>query len=214
MKHIVKGPAPTELEEFKDNFRIINHREPMYKDFRETDAWRHLREILLGEQGYICCYCMQGIEDWDSHLEHFTPRVDGKLHPHSILSDHIELEYSNLFMSCNGETSSPREHCGHKKDDTQTAMLVCPTDDDVEGQFSYTINGKIDGITPKAMTTIRVLGLDSYALERHRKTAIYEVIKELNDSDIDMLIHKYECRDARGMFTPYCKAITYCLRHI
>lgn len=212
MKQIVKDTSPAEFEKWKEDFKALYHSDPLYKDFRETEEWVHLREVLLDEQGYICCYCMKRIEDWDSHIEHFIPRADRKLHPHSISVSHIELEYNNLFMSCNGEPKKPNDHCGRKKDSEQAVMLVCPTSPDVENQFIYEADGGIKGVTPEAMTSIRILGLDSYALNRHRETAIYTALGDGN-FDPDTLVQVYESRDAHGMYSPYCTAIVYCLKH-
>ena len=80
-----------------------------------TPEWEDLIQALLKEQGYICCYCMQRIYGEDSHIEHFVPRDIKNTDPHSMRASDVELNYGNLFESCNGEHWD-WSHCGRFKD--------------------------------------------------------------------------------------------------
>lgn len=167
MKQIFKRPEPSYFTEWKDNFRASVGREPKYSDFRNTPEWQRLIYDLLEDQGYICCYCMKRIEGWDSHIEHFIPRNIINTHPHSLRAQDVELDYLNLFESCNGENNQ-WDHCGRFKDREESPMLVSLLEDGVERRFKYDVlTGRIDAVDSEdqgAMTTIRVLGLNTYQL--------------------------------------------------
>ena len=74
MKRIVKNDPPEWFENWKRNFETANGRKAAYKnDFPQREI-RKLREVLLREQGYICCYCMGRLDIDSSHVEHFRPK--------------------------------------------------------------------------------------------------------------------------------------------
>lgn len=77
MKRINKEDSPVWFEVWKQDYNRINGREAHYKeDFSSDDEdgkkrRQRLREQLIKEQGYICCYCMKKISLNTSHIEHF-----------------------------------------------------------------------------------------------------------------------------------------------
>lgn len=216
MKHIEKLPEPDFFINWKENFRHSNGREPTYKDFMGTDEWHNLRNILLNEQGFICCYCMKSVgdwdedaNDWDSHIEHFIPRNIGNVQPHSYRAQNVQLNYDNLFISCNGKRCC-KDHCGHYKKSEDSPMILSPTNPDVEEAFKYNpLDGEIIGTSAEAMTSARVLNLNTLELKRHRRTAIY--YSELFDDDFEekreQLIEFYSSRNEAGAYIPFCMAI-------
>ncbi len=215
MKYIEKTPSPDFFEGWKQRFQEQHGSQPTYHDLKGQVKAR-LKQYLLEEQGYLCCYCMANIEvtSDSSHLEHFIPRADGRNHPHSLQFQDVELGYQNLFLSCNGEWCD-ESHCGKYKDSTTALMLVSPASTEVQDAFSYTVSGDIDGTTPKAMTSVRVLNLQSAALKRHRKTAIWN--SGFFDDDFpdekDALIELYSSKDSDGKFTPFCEAILFVMKN-
>lgn len=221
MKHIEKGPEPEFFTKWKENFCITNGREPKYDDFRNTDEWHDLRQILLEEQGFICCYCMQNVGDWDqianrwdSHMEHFVPRSIGNIHPHSCRAQDVQLSYDNLFISCNGEHCD-EEHCGHYKKSEDSPMILSPALPDVEKRFKYNLlNGSIDGIGAEAMTSIRVLNLNNYDLKRRRASAIYNsgYFDDDFEEKSEELIELYSSRNELGAYIEFCMAIVNVMR--
>lgn len=217
MKQITKRSEPSYFTEWKDDFRRLHGREPEYKDFHGTSEWEDLIYDLLEEQGYICCYCMKEINGWDSHIEHFVPRNIKNTYPHSVRAQNVELDYQNLFESCNGEENQ-WDHCGRLKDSDENPMLVSPLESGVEQRFKYDmLTGEIDASDPEdqeAMTTIRILGLNTYQLCRHRINAFNTADQEFRDGiPFDELIGMYSNRDDRGAFIPYCVAVTWVLEH-
>lgn len=219
MKRIQKmGKEPSELTDWIKNFRSQEGREPRYKDFRETPEWYNLIQTLLKEQGYICCYCMKEIQGWDSHIEHFIPRTMTKKDPHSIRAQDIELSYFNMLESCNGEYGD-RLHCGRFKDSESSPMILSPTDEKIEERFSYNLlNGEIeaaDAADQEAMTTIRILNLNSEDLKGHRLSAFYSsgILEVESDDERDDLIDFFSIRDSQGAFAPYCAALVWALKN-
>ena len=220
MKRIVKQESPDWFENWKETFRNVEHREPHYKgDFSTDDAdgalrRKRLKEELIKEQGYLCCYCMMRIHPETSHIEHFWPKE-------KEFKD-MDLEYDNLYASCNGENSISleEEHCGHRKNNWWIPDMIPPSSMDIESLFHYTPDGKIHSakgqrLSYAAQEMIRNLGLDHFHPERNRRRAIEasEVYDEedYTEEDIRSFIDYYSHME-HGKYVPYCKAITDCLR--
>ncbi|WP_295856698.1 retron system putative HNH endonuclease [uncultured Oscillibacter sp.] len=215
MKRIVKGKEPSDFTAWKEQFRQAHGKEPEYKDFRMTPEWKNLIQTLLKEQGYICCYCMQRIYGEDSHIEHFVPRDIKNTDPHSMRASDVELNYGNLFESCNGEHWD-WSHCGRFKDRESDPILLSPAQEDIEERFCYGLDGSIDAVhadDSAAMSTIRILNLNDTVLKRHRRTAIFTALKNADPkSSNEALIDSYSRQDESGMFAPYCMAVIWALR--
>ncbi len=213
MRKIDKEDAPKWFEAWKRDFKKLNGREAHYKkDFSTDDRdgrerRKSLRDQLIKEQGAICCYCMKRIFLENSHIEHFWPKVS---------FPKIDLEYDNLFASCNGEgVISSDEHCGHKKEDWWREDMIPPTDAKVEDLFRYSDDGRIHSVARRATANIaqemiKQMGLNSYHLVRNRRDAIEssEVFDErgYSDEDIRNFINYYYNKDS-GRYVPYCMAI-------
>ena len=81
MKYIVKHPAPQAFENWKKQENPITWDDfPSNLPQNQEDgivyySKNELRERLLDEQGYICCYCQQEIKnDFNTVVEHLKPR--------------------------------------------------------------------------------------------------------------------------------------------
>ncbi len=123
-----------------------------------------VKTILLNEQGYICCYCEDRIQNDSSHIEHVKPK--GRQEFASLVS-----EYDNLLCSCN-----TRQACGNVKD--KFVIAVTPLDQICADSFSYSENGKIQGLSEAAEAVIQLLKLDSERLNRAREGVINELLWE------------------------------------
>ena len=77
MKFIVKGNEPAAWKSYRETSGV---------DF---DAIPELKEALLNEQGYICCYCMNGIKEDNMKVEHYKPR---SIYPA------LKMDYTNLLL--------------------------------------------------------------------------------------------------------------------
>ena len=205
MKRILKGNSPKFFEDWKRNFEIRNSRKPNYKFDFKGDTKSDLKRELLKEQGYLCCYCMDRVLDESSHIEHFIPQVHCR---------DKDLDYSNMFVSCNGYTEELwDDHCGHRKDNWyDSSLMLSPTSVKIDESFEYTIDGHIFGKNVKAIEMIAQLGLDSYDLNRKRKAALEasEFYEEFtyDDDEINRFIESYETK-VDDCYTPFCNVIIY-----
>lgn len=214
MKWIQKHSSPPDFEQWKADFQAAHGRRPTYDDLKGTPK-KNLKSVLIAEQGHICCYCMARISADTSHIEHFVPRAESRRDPHSVMAADNQLGYENLFVSCEGEEKDGQwdgRHCGRIKDNEGTAMLASPTDPAVSSYFSYDVKGNIQGLTPEAMTTVRVLNLQDIALIRHRRKAIFSFLKR-EDEDLENLLEECGSMTEDGMYSPFCEAVAYVLGH-
>lgn len=102
MRHIVKNIAlASTFETWKDDFDINPTLIQTSSSSKELWDWfgrtfpvekNNLKEALLKEQGYICCYCGQELENGiPTAIEHFRPK--------SVYKNLI-FDYNNLMASC------------------------------------------------------------------------------------------------------------------
>ena len=175
MKHIIKGDSPEAFERWKVENQFTSWdsfagKLPP-KDKREKGVTYYskteLREVLLEEQGYTCCYCEKEISnDHKTAIEHVEPR-EGDTQTERI------FDYSNLILSCNGgeKDPPPKElHCDAKKG--KKLIPISPLDERCETEITFTVEGKILGLTEDAQQTISVLNLHIPKLNNMRKEAI------------------------------------------
>lgn len=191
MRHIRKNPAPQAFEDWKKSSNptewsdLMNeplHREAGIQYFTKTE----LRAALLKEQGHLCCYCQQRIENTEStEIEHLFPRngedkVQGKAKM---------FEYENLMAACDGGSTANRkrrqkepltpsypEYCDRSK--KEKVLPFSPLQPDVESRLSYSrmddkVSIKPVGEDPEVFTVIeRTLNLNTPFLEKRRGEAI------------------------------------------
>lgn len=131
-----------------------------------------LKDSLLKEQGYLCCYCECRVDKLDSHIEHFIPR--GK-------DNNKRFDYNNLHISCTKQGKEKR--CGHKKDNEFNEDLISPLEEDCSSHFSYKTSGEIEGIDKRGKETREICNLHSKALTERRK-ALIDVFLSYNDDDL------------------------------
>ena len=178
MKHIVKQVEPTLFAQWKAanpgatyNVDLCNFGNPAAMAARTA-----LKNSLLAEQKYICCYCECRVSDANSHIEHFRPKDPAQF-------PHLQLEYSNLMASCTKKPMGmPDEHCGHKKGNFFSADLVSPLEVDCSSHFTYKMDGTIAGIDQRGRVTVEKLHLDSELLNNQRKELIDDFL-EIDDND-------------------------------
>ena len=135
----------------------------IYAKWRREGGWdanspkagklkQEIKELLLKEQGFICCYCEEQIMAENSHIEHLQPK--GKY-------PNLKSQYGNLLCSCNYSKT-----CGYAKQDDE--IRVTPLMNRCEDLFEYNNNGEIEGKNQDASDTISILKLDSKRLQRAR----------------------------------------------
>lgn len=202
MKCIVKGQEPQAFFEWKslENSDWI----PTY-DTLPGDTKQILKEALIREQGFLCCYCEQRLTASDSHVEHLRPQGD--------FPDKA-LEYLNMFSSCQGERiKGDPVHCGHAKGSWfDEVLLISPLKADCETRFSYTGDGRIkcrEESDKAAIETIKKLGLGIPKLNALRKAVIDPFLDgEITEAEeISLFVGKYLERNRDGSFQPFWTTI-------
>lgn len=127
MKHIVKGAEPDSLTIHR------THKHSDYDNYRDKDA---LRDLLLAEQGKICCYCMRRIKKYEMKIEHWASQ---NKYPAK------QLDYNNLLASCNGGEGYPRhlQHCDTRKGEDDIIINPADRNHNCEKYICYGSDGTI-----------------------------------------------------------------------
>lgn len=246
MRYIKKqNNEPDCLTEFKKKFLEWKKTDDPFWEFSKLD-WddfknpdkAKLLDVLLREQGYICCYCGRRISKDNSHIEHLRPKSKKRSPSYA----HLVVIYSNLLASCNGYTeeqeseykeklqqnrdtpSLAQESCGAKKDDWyDDNFTVSPLIENCAEYFTYTGAGEIRSTTVDSMKkkaaeeTIEHLGLNNTNLERARKKVIQGILelirtKQFSSQELQKLIQGYDKFNAQGEYVRFCGAILYRLK--
>ncbi|MEA1966922.1 MAG: retron system putative HNH endonuclease [Thermodesulfobacteriota bacterium] len=201
MKYIQKGIEPQELTDWKS---LANDDwQPDY-DSMGGQLKNAVKESLMQEQGYLCCYCERRLILHDSHIEHFNPQSNNEIDP---------LDYSNMLCSCQNrlKKGEPR-HCGNLKDKWfDYELLVSPFDQECENRFSFKADGKIksaDKNDNAANITIKEIGLDIPKLNDLRRKTIEPFIDDiLSEQDLRIFVTAYLEPDPEGVFGEFYMTI-------
>ncbi len=203
MKHIQKYGEPQAFIEWK---ALANADwQPSYADLSGATK-QTVKEALMADQGYLCCYCERRLTDNDSHIEHFRPQRDPAVDP---------LDYDNLLCSCQQQLrrGEPR-HCGNLKDEWfDETLLVSPLSPDCEGRLAYTGQGLIKPAGEEdaaAAETITRLGLAIPKLNALRSHAIEPFLDDsLSPTDLTAFVTGYLAGDGSGRFSEFWSTIRY-----
>ncbi len=210
MKYIQKGKEPQILSDWK----VIQKPFGNYDYGCLQNPQRAAVHIsLLSEQGYICCYCCQRVEQKNSHIEHLDPQ--------SKTDAELSVEYTNMLASCGRDTNKPGyrwpEYCGDKKGDL--AIGISPLQANCEDFFSYSSTGEIVATTNNlghqkdAQTTIEVLGLNHYDLTQRRIQALEALQGIMTQEDAVLLAQVCQQMNVQGQYQPFCNAVLYFLKN-
>jgi len=171
-----------------------------YENLREKSE---LKQALLSEQGFLCCYCGRAVTLDNSHNEHFRPQSK---YPE------LALCYDNIHASCS--SSSPDPHCGDAKQDTfDEELCISPIDVD-ERRFLFTHSGHVspkntDDASAKHM--IEILKLNSSELTIARREILKTLFSSsdgLSHADLQQLHAAYQVRGSDNHFRPFRHVVT------
>ena len=167
MRHIVKSsPEPPELL----RFRKTGGPNCTYNGFPDKDA---LRQRLLEDQGFLCCYCMQRIKKDKMRIEHYLSQSG---HPEE------QLVWRNLLGACQGGEGTGEETCDKHKG--ENSISIDPLNHEHMAQVRYLPGGKIqhgEGDTPFQDDIDGTLNLNIEKLRELRMgalTGFQEVLKK------------------------------------
>ena len=205
MRHIVKGNEPRSL---------VEHRSQPYADYDNYPQKDDLRQSLLTEQGYICCYCMQRIAHDTIKIEHWQPQ--------SIYPD-LQLDYRNLLGACQGNQGQPQrlQHCDTRKGETEITINPADASKNCENFIKYRSNGQIYSDDETINNELNeVLNLNLETLTRNRKAAMDAVIEGLRKkypskswtvSILSKEIAKFDNVTKKAKYRPYCQFVIFLL---
>lgn len=205
MKCIHKGAEPDAVLSWK---ALANAAWQPSFDNLQNPQKDSLKQALLREQGYLCCYCNGLLSDDDSHIEHFCPQSTDASK---------DLEYANLHVSClSNQKKGAALHCGMAKDDWfDPALTLSPQAADIEQRLRYSADGHVypqDADDIAAHISIERLALDCAVLTGKRDSAIRGLLDEkflstTNDVELGELYRALLQRDRDDRFMPYAIAL-------
>jgi len=204
MKYIQKQAEPSTLTEWKQ--KSSDDWQPSYEKLGNA-LKDTIKQALMVEQGYLCCYCEQRVTLEDSHIEHFRPQSD-------LTVD--SLDFSNMLCSCQKQLKKgePR-HCGNLKENWfDKRTLISPLDPHCETRFKFTADGYIQPRNINdysALTTIEKLGLDIPKLRDLRKKALEPFLDDtLSLEEVQLLVTGYLSPSPSGEFSQFWTTIHSC----
>lgn len=215
MRHIRKGPEPSELKRYRQSD------DARYDGPEFTPVKQAMRDALCAEQGYLCCYCLQRIvpEAGAMNVEHWQAQS-------SATGSGLTLTWSNLLGACPGkiftrEGRVSATHCDHRKGDQ--ALSLDPTNIRHISTLSYGADGSLrSSESPLQREIDETLGLNSETLKGNRKQALDEVLKcvaqgagagrSATPAMLDKLIDDWDKPDSHGHLRPNCELILFWLR--
>lgn len=223
MIFIKKNKEPVSFKEWKNNFKKAT-----YKNLKGKIK-ADLRNSLLEEQGYICCFCGAAIgvvkDEGDGNIVILQKPIQNK-NKHNVRNAHIvpqskapqlSLNYNNICASCGkfiNDDEQCEEHCDLAQKDS--ILPITPLQKDCENFFSFNIDGTISpninkskADQKKAEETINILKLNTKDLINQR----YEIIRTFSDSieknptNIDLYVKnlsmKYKDSDGINKYAPF-----------
>lgn len=197
-----------------------------WKEYRQTpgagyEAKKCLREALYKEQGGICAYCMQRL---DNELKEYAATSNRIEHIQSREKhDDLKLIYTNMVMCCKGLAKEKEEKkinhifCDRKKESDD--IHFSPLDSTFINSLSYNrSNGKIattNAVWQGDMDII--LNLNDRLLMANRLAALKAIKQELGTkqwkaSKIKKMIEHYDNRNSGGLYQPFCGMIVWYLK--
>ena len=194
MRHITKTAPPQEFDEYLKTPDVSF-------DGLSGVPKEALRQRLLEDQGYICCYCGRRIDN-DKHtkIEHIKCQKNYK---------HLALCFKNMLASCDGGEQDRADrilpkhkvHCDAKK--ANEDIPISPLDEKIEDYVMFFPDGTIKGKGDIGKELIRILGLDTDFLTIQRRNAIknYKVLP-VSDWQTEVERLKIKCSD--GKYEEFC----------
>lgn len=215
MIYIKKGNCPSCIEKWKKR-----HPQKMYKEL-PSRLRRELRNALLMEQGFICCFCGAAIGKEDKNSDIIQICLE-KGDPHNVRNAHIlpqsvdagrSLDYKNICASCDSSKHNAK-HCDVAQENK--VLPITPLQKDCLSFFAFKVDGEMYGSLDKspqeqnaAMQTINILELNSIFLKQQRMDvlksfqSVYEKYPELFGSNMSGPLNNLTQKDKNGAFAPF-----------
>ena len=210
MIHIEKQPEPEAFRQWKEQ-----NPEATYGEI-PREVGLALRNALLEEQGFVCCFCGCAIGPCDETGEVLQIPLES-IQPHNIRNAHIvpqskdtakTLDYGNLCASCNTSRHTKDEkHCDEAQGNRE--LPVSPLQKDCISYFSFSSDGEILANLERtkeeqewANATISILRLNTSSLIAARKKVL-RTLKSMPPAQANLALERLSQRNAQGAFAPY-----------
>jgi conserved hypothetical protein TIGR02646 len=203
MKYIRKGREPNSLTQYRQQQGAY------YDGYPQKDE---LRDSLVKEQKYICCYCMQRINNSTEkmRIEHWNSQSE---------FPEQQLIYTNLLGACSGNEGQPKnlQHCDVSKGNI--SIKINPTMSTCEILVKFKANGEIYSNDADINNDLSVtLNLNYQTIVNNRKAVLdiaYNNLakhkgiwsKDILQKEIDKWEGKYDSE-----YQPYCQIVIYHLK--
>jgi uncharacterized protein (TIGR02646 family) len=168
MRHIEKKSPPDFYEEYCRTNLVID-----YNGISDETRQR-LRQFLVEEQEYLCCYCEKEITSHNksSNIEHVKPKS---------LCHASQTDYKNMLASCIVNDSCTQA----KKDWFDEELFIHPLMPNCSEYFIFLANGEISSKETSGNETIKRLGLNTPHLKASRSQSIETYLELLQDEILD-----------------------------
>lgn len=210
MIHIEKQSEPESFRQWKEQ-----NPEATYGEM-PREVGLAMRNALLEEQGFVCCFCGCAIGPCDDKGEVLQIPLES-IRPHNIRNAHIvpqskdtdkTLDYANLCASCNTSRHTKDEkHCDEAQGNRE--LPVSPLQKDCISYFSFGSDGEIlanleltEEEQEMASATISILRLNTSSLIAARKKVL-RTLKSLPPAQANLALDQLCKRNAQGAFAPY-----------
>lgn len=222
-KNIINEPAS--LREFRNTTPNASYDGYVDSD-KITGEKGVLKKALANEQGWICCYCMQKLQEGKITVEHYITQAH---HPDSLHSPEIhaanQLNFLNMLASCNykdrncsGERGNvPLESLDpHRAETSERLLSYDLADGTIKSRFG-------DADVEKELD---ILKLNKPGLPTARRTAMdtaWELLKQKKKSQnrrwtkaelnevIKTYIAKHIDKNGNLAYPAYCMAVVHFL---
>lgn len=216
MEYINKSVnEPKKLVKFRRKYKLDEKIKKNKKiEFCHLDQTikEYLRNILLEDQGFICCYCQKRIPEKilpQSKIEHFLCQEDNK---------NKVFDFRNLFIACNGKIGKV-ETCDTAKG-ASVLESIDLLDSNLSNYFKYTKTGIIYSSIAPIDNDIDILNLNDQNLKKDRQ-AVYQSIQFIKkkisnrggdfQKQIAKEVLRWKSKDDQHMFKEYKSAGLYFL---
>lgn len=159
MRRIHKQQEPDRLAAFKRN----NH-QAQYNTLSEVER-QDIRQACTVEQFYLCAYCCQSISG--TSVDTVNEHVEAQR-----LAPNRTLDFNNIVASCKTPRQCDAAHAAQ-------VLPLTPLMNECETELLFKISGRVEGLTERAIETIRVLNLGE---NEEQNKALIEKRKYLAES--------------------------------
>jgi len=181
------------------------------KDYNSMNCHENLRQILLSEQGFLCAYTMRKIDKVSCHIEHIIPQTQCKWTYSTHGAQYAEDTSYHNILACYPKTGQNCEYGAVRKG--STPIQVSPLTPSCESQFKFKIDGRVEGVSDAAVSTIEVLRLNDNELIELRKSEISgrglskSSRRRLSPRQAARLAKEILSKSVKGEYSQFCVAV-------